>query len=146
MKSLLVVVLLFAAESMNAQSKADSSSITNICTDYVEGFFTQNADRMKGALHPDLVKRIIDNRSGKSVITNISCEELAGYLKPEYKMKDPDPSVPLKTTVTIYDINSEIAIAKITTNKMTMFFDYVQLGKVDGKWQVINVLWAFYKN
>jgi Putative lumazine-binding len=28
---------------------------------------------------------------------------------------------------------------------MDMFFDYMQLGKINGTWQVINVLWAFTK-
>lgn len=143
MKHLLYLVMLIAAHGASAQSTADSAAIRTVCADYVEGFYTQQAERMKGALHPDLVKRIIDNRSGKSVIANTTRDQLAGYLKPEYKMKDPNPAEPLKTTTVIYDIASDIALAKITTNKMNMFFDYVQLGKVDGRWQVINVLWAY---
>lgn len=145
MKSTFLVLLILASLTAWSQSAADTNAIRTVCADYVEGFFTQNAERMKNALHPDLVKRIIDNRSGKSVISNSSREELAGYLKPEYKMKDPNAAEPFKTTVTIYDISSDIAMAKITTNKMNSFFDYVQLGKIDGRWQVINVLWAFYR-
>lgn len=145
MKRLLTVLMLVMAHGLFAQSAADSAGIRKACADYVEGFFTQDVERMKGGLHPQLVKRIIDNRTGKAVIANTSRDELASYLKPEYKMKDPNPSEPLKTTVVIYDIASDIAMAKITTNKMTMFFDYVQLGKIDGTWQVINVLWAYFR-
>jgi Putative lumazine-binding len=142
---ILMSMLLLAAISTNAQTVNDSTALRKVCADYVEGFYTQDVERMKGALHIDLVKRIIDNRSGKSVIHGTSREELASYLKPEYKMEDTNRSVPLQTNVIIYDIDSDIAIAKIATNKMTQFFDYVQLGKIDGKWQIINVLWAYYK-
>jgi Putative lumazine-binding len=140
-----MVILFVTAISANAQTINDSTEIRKICADYVEGFYTQDAARMKGALHSELVKRIIDNRSGKSVIHETSREELASYLKPEYKMEDTNPSVALQTKVIIYDIESDIALAKIATNKMVQFFDYVQLGKIDGKWQIINVLWAYYK-
>lgn len=145
MKKLLTILSLIIAHDLFGQTVSDSLAIKKACTDYVEGFFTQDAERMKGGLHPDLVKRIIDNHTGKSVIVSTTREELASYLKPEYKMKDPNPAEPLKTKVIIYDLTSDIAMAKITTNKMTVFFDYAQLGKIDGKWQVLNVLWAYFK-
>lgn len=143
MKICLTSLCFFIVFNLCAQSTADSANIKAACADYVEGFFTQDVERMKAALHPQLVKRIIDNRTGKSVIVNTTRDELASYLKPEYRMKDPNPAEPFKTTVVIFDMSSDIALAKITTNKMNIFFDYVQLGKIDGKWQVINVLWAY---
>lgn len=145
MKLIAITVCLLGVLNVYAQNNADSDSIKKICADYVEGFYTQDADRMKNALHPDLVKRIIDNRTGTSVIQNTTRDELASYLKPEYKMKDANPNEAFKTNVTIFDIESDIAIAKITTNKMNFFFDYVQLAKFNDKWQIINVLWAYHK-
>lgn len=144
MKLFTITVCLLVVFNMYAQNNADTLSIKKVCADYVEGFYTQDVERMKNALHPDLVKRIIDNRTGKSVIQNTTRDELASYLKPEYKMKDAKPDEAFKTKVSIYDIESNIAIAKVTTNKMNSFFDYVQLAKFNDQWQIINVLWAYH--
>ena len=77
---------------------------------------------MKKGLSEELVKRIIDNRSGKSTINTIGRKELIGYVNPKYKMPDPNPAEPFKATVTIYDIKNGIALAKVTSNKMPEFF------------------------
>jgi hypothetical protein len=122
----------------------DTELIKAACVDYVEGFFTQDSARLRRSMHPDLIKRIIDNRSGKSSLQTIGLQELISYLQPQYKSPDPKPSEPFTADVTIYDVRDGIALAKITTNKMPSFFDYAQLGKINGRWMIINVLWAFY--
>ena len=126
-----------------AQSDADKTGIKEAAIHYVEGFYTNDSVRLAKGLHSELVKRIIDNRSGASKIQTIGLKELVSYTKAKQKMPDKNPSEPFKADVTIYDISNGIALAKVTTNKMDMFFDYLQLGKVDGVWKVINVLWAF---
>ena len=143
MKKISLFIVLFWGSNLMAQTAADSTGIRAAATDYVEGFFTADTTRMKNGLSDELVKRIIDNRSGKSVIATIGRKELVGYINPKYKMPDPNPAEPFKATVTIYDIKNGIALAKVTSNKMPEFFDYVQVGKLDGEWKIINVLWGF---
>ena len=58
-------------------------------------------------------------------------------------MPDKKPGEPFKAIVDIYDISSGIALAKVSTNKMPEFFDYIQVGKMNGEWKIVNVLWAF---
>jgi len=47
----------------------------------------------------------------------------------------------LEVTITILDIFENIATVKATTEYFP-FIDYCHLGKVNGEWKIINVLWA----
>ncbi|MES2556707.1 MAG: nuclear transport factor 2 family protein [Bacteroidota bacterium] len=143
MKKICLIIVLFWGSYLQAQTAADSTGIRTAATDYVEGFYTADTVRMKNGLSDELVKRIIDNRGGKSTINTIGRKELIGYVNPAYKMPDPNPTEPFKATVTIYDIKNGIALAKVTSNKMPEFFDYVQVGQLNGEWKIINVLWGF---
>jgi hypothetical protein len=145
MKNSMVFILLVMYLNVFAQSEKDSQSIKTACIDYVEGFFTQDSARLNKALHSGLVKRIIDNRSGEGKLVTNSLSDLLNYSKPEYKIPDAKPDEPFRATIDIYDITNGIALAKIVTNKMPAFFDYVQMGKLNNEWKIINVLWAFYE-
>ncbi|MDZ4709679.1 MAG: nuclear transport factor 2 family protein [Saprospiraceae bacterium] len=143
MKLLILFVVLTSSISVSAQSKQDSATIKTATQDYVEGFFTSDSSRLAKAMSADLIKRIIDNRSGSSKLMTIGLKELIGYTKMGQKMPDNNPSEPFKAKVDIYDITGGIALAKVSTNKMPDFFDYIQAGKINGEWKIINVLWAF---
>lgn len=144
-RTILLFALCLAFFKVSAQTAQDSMAIRKAALDYVEGFFTADTARLARGLSPDLVKRIIDNRSGKSVLNTVGRADLIGYFKTGYKMPDKNPSEPFKAQIDIYDIASDIAIAKVSTNKMSEFFDYIQVGKMNGEWKIINVLWAFNK-
>lgn len=144
MNNLISAIILLIVISSNGQTKADSLAIKSISLDYVEGFYTSDTLRLKKGLSSDLVKRMIDNRNGTSKLVTIGLKELISYTKGG-KVLDKNPKELFKAEVKIYDISNGIALAKITTNKMDFFFDYVQLGKINGEWKIINVLWAFTK-
>lgn len=121
---LAAVNLVFAADS---QKEQETKLITAACMDYVEGFYESNGDRIAKGVHPDLVKRFINN--GK--ISEMSREALIkAAVSQKWQMA--------KITVDVYDINGNIALAKVTSD----YVDYVQLAKFDGQWQVVNVLWG----
>lgn len=145
MKRILGIVIFFCPLIGVSQSEEDKNAIREAATNYVEGFYTNDSVRLAKGLHMDLVKKIIDNRTGKSLIQTIGLRDLIGYTKKGQRMPDQNPKEPFKADVVIYDIFKGIALAKVTTNKMDMFFDYLQLGKVNGEWKIINVLWAFSK-
>jgi len=142
MKQLIFIVFLKCSISVFAQTQQDTAAIKTAAVDYVEGFFTGDSSRLAKAMSPELTKRIIDNRSGSSKLMTIGLKELIGYTKMG-KMPDKNPSEPFKAKVDIYDITSGIALAKVSTNKMPEFFDYIQVGKMNGEWKIVNVLWAF---
>ena len=137
--SILIISPFFA---ISQASQADSIAIRQACDNYVGGFYHADTARVAKGIHPELTKKIVNKRAG-DVLQSMPAPDLikaAGNFKP----RDPNPAEPFKLDVFIYDIASDIATAKIVTNKMP-FFDYVQLGKVQGEWKVINVLWAFNK-
>lgn len=115
----------FATES---QKKVESRQIKETCMDYVEGFYQSDEDRIKRSVHPDLVKRFITdgNKIHESSRENLIREAVSQ----KWKMT--------KIVVDVYDVSGEIALAKVTSD----YDDYVQLAKIDGRWQVINVLWG----
>jgi hypothetical protein len=42
-------------------------------------------------------------------------------------------------TVEIHDVSHGIAAVKVTSSR---YIDHLQVGKVDGEWKIINVLWV----
>jgi len=142
MKPIFVIAALALSFPIQAQSPEDSVAIKKAALDYVEGFFTADSSRLTQAMSPELTKRIIDHRSGKSKLLTIGLKELIGYTRMG-KIPDKNPDEPFKAKVEIYDIAGGIALAKVSTNKMPEFFDYIQAGKMNGEWKIINVLWAF---
>lgn len=83
---LIVASGLVGASASHAQTAADSAAIRQTALDYIEGWYEGNAERMKGALHPELAKRIImtDAQSGESHLQHMTAEQLvqgtaAGY-------------------------------------------------------------------
>ena len=123
------------------QTQKDTAAIQETCLNYVEGFYTNNFQRVEKAVHPELAKRIIiKDENGNMMVRNMGSSELVFSAK-KFKQPKDTTNEPFKATVIIYDISNEIAIVKVTQNKMK-FFDFVHLGKINGEWKIINVLWA----
>lgn len=121
-----------------AQSAADSAAIRAAALDYAEGWYEGNADRMARALHPELVKRIVvrDTTTGKSMVQGMGASVLVNSTRHGYGKETPKERQ--QKEVTILDIFGSAASAKAV---MADWVDYMQLGKVDGKWVIVNVLW-----
>lgn len=134
-------ILLLTSITTFSQTKADTIAINETILNYIEGFYTSNYKRVEKAVHPELSKRvIIKDDNGIGMLKNMGSSELIfnakGYKRPEDKTNEP-----FKASITVLDITNDIASVKVTQNKMK-FFDYVHVGKVNGEWKIINVLWA----
>ena len=121
-----------------AQTAADSGAIRATALDYVEGWYEGNGDRMARALHPELVKRIVvrDTTTGKSMVQGMGASVLVNSTRHGYGKETPKERQ--QKEVTILDIFGNAASAKAV---MSDWVDYRQLGKVDGRWVIVNVLW-----
>lgn len=126
-----------APRSGAAQSAADSAAIRATALDYVEGWYTADTVRMARAVHPDLVKRIVQTGpDGKSRIDQMDAARLVantarggGKGTPvERQQKD----------VAILDIFQNAASVRAT---MSGWIDYMQMARFNGRWVIINVLW-----
>ena len=121
-----------------AQAAADSAAIRATALDYAEGWYEGNAERMARALHPELVKRIVvrDTTTGKTMIQGMGASVLVNSTRHGYGKETPKERQ--QKEVTILDIFGNAASAKAV---MADWVDYMQLGKVDGRWLIVNVLW-----
>lgn len=69
----------------------------------------------------------------------VRCIDLAGFLEvtPVY---GGDPSGKRTVEMSILATDGDIASAMVTSNE---YIDYLHLVRMDGRWQILNVLWEF---
>jgi hypothetical protein len=139
---LFAMTMLFAAAAAltpaHAQSAADSSGIRAAALDYAEGWYTGDGDRMARAVHPELVKRILvsDTATGRAFVQTMGASALVNGTRHGYGKSTPTERQ--QKDVRILDVFGNAAVAKIV---MADWIDYLQLVRVDGRWQIVNVLW-----
>ena len=135
-KKLFILSFSLITLSLNAQTKADSVSILLAVDNYLQGWNTGDSTRMDMALHPALVKRIVQNDSIGNFIVNENTKESMIH---KTATKKKNPVNPNYYTVKILDIYSDIASVRTETKG---FIDYIHLVKINSDWKIINVLWA----
>lgn len=146
----IIILLVIHFSPVLAQTPSDSILIRETVLNYLEGMETNNPQRIEKAMHPDLAKRTIEkNKEGMEYPLNMTAASLIGYSKDFdfglFYKGDIDPEATLKSEVTIYEISNGIATVKAETNKFE-FVDYIQLGKLNGEWKIINILWVMTGN
>jgi ABC-type sugar transport system substrate-binding protein len=127
-----------AVPAVYAQSPADSAAIRATALDYIEGWYSGDAERMERALHPELVKRIlvINPDTGRPFIDTMGAGRLVEGTRAAYGTQIPEAE--RRTDVTILDVFGNAAAVKIDAGG---WIDYLQMSRVDGKWMIVNVLW-----
>ena len=141
MRTILALVLLvsFVAPSA-AQSPRpedpEARAIRQTALDYIESWYEGNVERMTRALHPELVKRIVVTDHGASRIENMGASKLIANVRGGFGKETPKDKQ-LKE-VTILDRFENAAVVKIVASD---WIDYLQVGKIDGRWVIVNVLW-----
>ena len=130
--------LIFASfVSVSAQTDADKEAIKRTALNYAEGWYEGNAEKMEGALHPDLAKRIVrTNPQGQSGLGQMSAMSLVQGTRTGSGKQT--PTAEQQKDVTILDVMGGAATVKL---EMRDWVDYMHIGKFNGKWVIINVLW-----
>ncbi len=137
---ILVVGLVFCVSGIQAQTNvtdADKAAIKQTALDYIEGWYSGDAERMERALHPDLAKRIvITDAQGKSRLNQTSAMGLVqGTRRGGGKATPKDKQ---SKDVTILDVFENAASVKIVASD---WIDYLQMARWNGRWVIVNVLW-----
>ena len=136
-----LALLIVTSCNLFAQTERDTLLIKETALNYIEGLYTNNYERMEKALHPELAKRVINKDENENYrLSNMGYSELIYYSK-TWKPKFENPKEEFNADIVIFDISYDIATIKVTQNKYK-FFDYIHLGKIDGEWKIINLLWA----
>lgn len=141
--SFIFILTMFLISDAYSQTKEDSLAIKNCASNYIEGFYEGNAERMEKALHPELAKRVVrtDPQSGRQRLDQMSALTLINITK-----AGGGKSIPQDQRI------FEFKILDITGNNASVrtvakgFFDYIHLAKWNGEWKIVNVLWDFIKN
>lgn len=145
MNTVILIILLLISLSAGkgfGQTSKDTTSIRGTCLNYIEGFYTNNYQRIENAVHPELAKRVIKkDENGFVMIHNMGVSELLFNAK-NFKKPEDNTNVPFRADIVIYEISCGIASVKISQNKMNLI-DYLHLGKINGEWKIINVMWAW---
>lgn len=115
----------------------DEAAIRQTALDYIEGYFSGDVDRMERALHPELHKVIpvTHPKTGRMFIDKTGAGFIIEATRAKSGILEEDKR---NIEVTIFDINQDIAMVEVLSS---MFYDYIQLAKIDGQWKIVNVLW-----
>jgi len=135
--ALITAVGIINATSASAQTAADSSAIVATALDYIDGFYTSDAERMERALHPELAKRIVGDPAGpESRLQNMTAEQLVQATASRGAAGIPEDA--RREDVSILDIYNNMASVRIDAG---MWVDYLHVARWNGEWKIVNVLW-----
>lgn len=145
--AMVFTTLFFTNNNLWGQTQNDTLLIRETVLNYLEGLEYNDSVRVEKAMHPDLAKRVIrEDKSGNDKLSNMTAATLLHYAKTYDYTKlykaGVDPQEPLKVEVLLFDISNNIATVKANQNKFA-FFDYIHLGKLNGEWKIVNILWAW---
>ena len=136
--SIASLFLLSAIAIAQSGTSNDDEAIRKTALDYIEGWYSGDAARMERALHPELAKRMIstDPKTGRSQFNHMGAMTLVQRTREGIGKRIPQDRQ-LKE-ITILDRYNNAAVVKIVASD---WIDYLELGKFNGDWKIINVLW-----
>jgi hypothetical protein len=132
-----LVAGLCAVSPVGAQTVADSTAIRSTALDYIEGWYTADAERMERALHPHLAKRFQEPLPNGGVrLTDTSALELVQQVR--HGGGSNVARTDRRTDVTILDIFQDVASVRVDAHG---WIDYMHIARSNGQWRIVNVLW-----
>lgn len=138
---LVVGVSLLAATpaSRAAEAPDERAQVAAVARDYLEGWYTADADRVGRALQPDMVKRYVGSLpAGRQVVHSLTRDVMVEMTRAGGGSKVPAES--RKIAIDVLEVSEDIAVARASSSE---YLEYLSLAKCNGRWVVINILWRF---
>ena len=87
----LVLIMIAFTPWAYGQEKSDEEAIVQTALDYIEGWYTGDAERMEQSLHPDLAKRVVrtDPEKNYSRVDHMSAMTLVKVTRKGYGKNTP---------------------------------------------------------
>ena len=127
--------------AQNGDTEADKdirAKIKAAALDYAMGYYTADEARMEKAVFHDLAKRIVrTDQRGRDRVDHMTALRLIQITKRGGGRQTPQKD--RQADVEILDIYANTAMVKL---EMRGWFDYLQVGRINGEWKIINVLWV----
>lgn len=128
--------LVSAARPATAQTALDSAAIRQTALDYIDGWYSGDADRMERALHTHLAKRLVyTDQMGHSRLLDLTAEEL---IQSTRAAVGKIPREQWRDSVTVLSVFGNDAVVRIDA---TTWVDFLEEIKWNGSWKIINVIW-----
>ena len=137
MKYLLILAFTISVTTSFAQSERDQ--VYAAIEDYVDALYNVEPERIAKSVHPNLTKKGYWRKDAttpygpEQTMTYQQLYDLAGKWNAKGKLPKDAPKI-----IEIFDVQDQTASGKLTAQWGT---DYFQLGKYEGKWMIVNVLW-----
>jgi hypothetical protein len=136
----LLCIFVLPSGTVFSQSAKDSAAVRAVALDYVEGWYDGNAERMERAVHPKLVKRNIgfskDHTKNENVLGEMNGIQLVDGTRRGFGTGVPKEEQ-IKN-ITILSMYNNTASVKA---EMKDWIDFMHIGRWNGQWKIINVLW-----
>ncbi len=137
--ALILAISVLTFPCFAAEETSEEAAIKAAALDYLEGWYTGDAERMERALHPDLAKRVIrhDESRDRDRVEGMSALTLVQYTRKGYGTRVPADE--RQADIAILDVYGNAATVRAEARD---FVDFLHIGKVNGEWKIINVLWV----
>jgi hypothetical protein len=135
-----VAVTSLLTQDLSAGKADDEKAVRQAVLDYVEGIYEVDPARIERGVHKELRKTGFwysdeeKTYKGPLPMTYAELYDLAGSWNKEGRI---DAATAVKK-IDIFEVSDKTAAAKLTAH---WGIDYMHLGKYDGHWMIINVLW-----
>lgn len=119
-------------------SKDVAAPVEAAVKDYVEGWYNGEAPRMERALHPDLVKRILEHgEDGQPVFRRVSKERMVSLTE-----GGGGGSPGAEYEIEVHHVSGDIASARVHSLE---YLDYLHLVKSENGWQIADILFRTWE-
>jgi len=137
----LFVIFCLLAAAVQGQTHKDTLEIKQVALDYIESQHHVKPEQFERAAHPRMVKRTFwtDKRTGKEYLRETFRDAMI-LLAETYNQNGNAFPEPPKKEIVILDVYDRIASVKLIADD---WIDYMHIVKLNGKWQLVNVLWQF---
>lgn len=134
--SLLVSPLGFihAANAEADRASEDKAAIRATVADYIAGFCLNDAGRMERSLHPHFLKHTLSGSKGELAIVDKTGIEMVQEVR---NKENVTPVSDRKEEITIFDIDGDVASAKLVATHWTNF---MTLLKQNGEWKILSLV------
>ena len=136
--AVVAVALSVISSGASAQTTTDDREAVRLAAvDYVEGIYNAQPERIERSVHPTLVKRGFYKKEGAGpyVESPMTYEQLVRLAATWNKEGKRDTTI---KQVAVLEVLDQTAVAKVTA---MWGIDYMLLGKYDGKWKIVQILW-----
>ena len=138
---LLLSLSFLATITTQAQTAQDTLEIRQAALDYIESQHNLKPEQFDRSAHPRMVKRTfwVNKKTQKESLGETFKDAMVLLAETYNQNGDKFPENPTKEVI-ILDVFDKTASVKLIADD---WIDYMHIVKLEGKWQIVNVLWQF---